>query len=482
MGWKINVLDACDKEPPSAEPSTSNSEDLQTRGSIQYTTRVKPDMETNQFYNHNEPVRNYNELHASPNKDYHHQVPSIPVALEENLRNDFYKSQTHHNQHIYNTNPRFPPPSMPQQNSTLYAYPSSNNTYGNVPFYMPNVHYGSPQPVRSPASGYSNYAMSPLYNTNYRPVRQPTYSNIQAQQNVFADQYHHPVQMVLAPKQQQQAVAVKHGYRVSGKRLPSNVGPMLNGAHHSVIYKKPIHKFNGQPVVMQQLPVASNLHYSPAVVPPVSQPVLPTVYLNHLQHQQQQQPIFQQHSFIQQQQQHQPLFQQQPLVPQQQTSTSMSKSVSVSYSSSKNQQPQQQTGYTVPIQNRQETVGQYYQGGFNPDTVVVESGFKPIIPTAAGSNSFPIDRSDQEISGTTVNFNFDETATVKYHEKKMSKKLVSRKLSAKLLANNATKQDTSEILLDTTTMVTTNENIDHENRAIIQNTTLDSKQTAEIVI
>lgn len=481
MGWKINVLDACDKEPPSAEPSQSTSEDLQSRGSIQYTTRVKPDIENNQFYSHNEPVRSYNDLHGSPNKDYHHHVPSIPVAMEENLRNDFYKSQAHLDKHVYNTNPRFPPSSMSQQNGTLYAYPNSNYTYGNVPFYMPNVHYGSPQPVRSPTAGYSNYAMLPLYNTNYRPVRQPTFSNFQAQPNAFPDQYHHPVQMVLSPKQQQHAVAVKHGYRVSGKRLPPNgAGPMPNGAHHSVVYKKPVHKFNGQPVVMQQLPVASNLHYSPAVVSPVSQPVLPAVYPNHFQHQQQQQPIFQQHSFVQPQQQYQPLFQQQPLAPLQQTSTSMSKSVSVSYSSSKNQQPPQQTGYAVPIQNRQETAGQYYQGGFNPDTVVVESGFKPIIPTAAGGNSFPIDRSDQETGETTADL--DEPATVRYHEKKMSKKLVSRKLSAKLLTNNATKQDTTESLSGTKAMVTTTENVDHENRAIAENTTVDSKQTAEILV
>ena len=396
-------MDACDKEQPSSEPNAPVSEDLQSRGSIQYTTRVKPDVENKQLYNNNEPLRNYIDLQTDHKVN---NMPLIPTALEENLKTDLYKPSTNYDQFVYN-NYKFP--TTTSQQNTLYTYPNSNYTYGNVPFYMPRAHYGNPQPVMSPTFNY----MLPSYNinnNNYRPIRQPVIPHFQAQPNILSD--HRPTQIVFTPKQ---PVAVKHGHRVSGKRLPPN-GPMPNGAHHSVVYKKPVYKFNTQP----PLPLVS--HYSP--VPPVSQP-MHSVYPGHVQLQQQppiqqqlQQPIFHQ--------QQKPVFyqQQQPIV--QQPSTSVSQSVSVSYSSSKHPKSQQMTGY-VPIQSRQETDIQHQsQGGFNPSTVVVEGGFKPILP---GGENILQDRSDKELSG--IAGDFDETAIVRHYEKKMSKKLISRKPTIK---------------------------------------------------
>ncbi|VVC37406.1 DM13 domain,DOMON domain [Cinara cedri] len=427
LGWKINVLDSCDKEQPIAEPNTSASEDLQSRGSIQYSTRVKPDVENKQYYNNDEHNKNYISQNTNPNE--HFNMPSVPVALEENLKNDFYKSPAHHDQFVYN-NYRLPQVA-PQQNLTLYAYPASNYTYGgNVPFYMPKVHYGSPQPVKSSVYNY----VLPSHNVNnnnhnYRPIRQPVVQHFQAQPNVLPD--HHPVQMVFNHKQH---APVKHGYRVPGKRLPSN-GPMPNGAHHSVVYKKPVYKLNGQPIVNQ---------YNP--VPPVSQPL--------------------QHSDY-----HAGSFQQQP-------STSVSKSVSVTYSSSKQQTPQQiqqMGGYVLPAaQNRREPTGhhhQQFQGGFNPNTVVVESGFQPIVPSGVG-NIFQ-DRSDHESGGTG---DFDETATtMKHHEKKMSKKLISRKLSAKH-ADAVIKENVHE---PQDMIVTSTENVEQGNQTIIVGNVVEKNQTVE---
>ncbi|XP_060880277.1 protein Skeletor, isoforms B/C [Metopolophium dirhodum] len=462
LGWKINVVDACDKEQPSSEPTAPISEDLQSRGSIQYTTRVKPDVENKQFFNNNEPLRNYVDL-QSDHKG--HNMPLIPTALEENLKSDFYKSSTNRDQFVYN-NYKFP--TAASQQNTLYTYPNSNYTYGNVPFYMPKAHYGNPQPVTSPTYNY----MLPSYNinnNNYRPIRQPVITHFQAQPNILSD--HRPAQMVFTP---QQPVAVKHGYRVSGKRLPPN-GPMPNGAHHSVVYKKPVYKFNTQ----SPLPLVS--HYSP--VPPVSQPML-SVYPSNFQQQhqpliqQQQQPLIQpqlqQPMFHQQQK---PMFyqqqQQQPNV--QQPSTSMSQSVSVSYSSSKHPKSQQMTGY-VPIQSRQETDVQQHQsqGGFNPSTVVVEGGFKPILP--GGSGIFE-DRSDKEMSGTAGDF--DETVTVRHYEKKMSKKLISRKPTVKNV-DPITKEDTTNKEPQNTT-VTTTENVAYVNKVNTENTT-ELNQTTGILV
>lgn len=439
LGWKINVMDACDKEQPSSEPNAPVSEDLQSRGSIQYTTRVKPDVENKQLYNNNEPLRNYIDLQTDHKVN---NMPLIPTALEENLKTDLYKPSTNYDQFVYN-NYKFP--TTTSQQNTLYTYPNSNYTYGNVPFYMPRAHYGNPQPVMSPTFNY----MLPSYNinnNNYRPIRQPVIPHFQAQPNILSD--HRPTQIVFTPKQ---PVAVKHGHRVSGKRLPPN-GPMPNGAHHSVVYKKPVYKFNTQP----PLPLVS--HYSP--VPPVSQP-MHSVYPGHVQLQQQppiqqqlQQPIFHQ--------QQKPVFyqQQQPIV--QQPSTSVSQSVSVSYSSSKHPKSQQMTGY-VPIQSRQETDIQHQsQGGFNPSTVVVEGGFKPILP---GGENILQDRSDKELSG--IAGDFDETAIVRHYEKKMSKKLISRKPTIKHV-DDITKENTLKEPQDT--IVTTTENVDYENKANTENT------------
>jgi len=273
--------------------------------------------------------------------------------------------------------------------------------------------------------------------------------------------------MVFTPKQ---PVAVKHGYRVSGKRLPSN-GPMPNGAHHSVVYKKPVYKFNTQ----SPLPLVN--HYSP--VPPVSQPML-SVYPGNFQQQhqpliQQQQPLIQQQlqqpMFLQQQK---PMFYQQPKV--QQPSTSMSQSVSVSYSSSKHPKSQQMTGY-VPIQSRQEADVQQHQsqGGFNPSTVVVEGGFKPILP---GGSGILENRSDKEISGGTAG-DFDETVTVRHYEKKMSKKLISRKPTVKHV-DAITKEDTTDKEPQNTT-VTTTETVAYIHKVNTENTT-ELNQTTGILV
>lgn len=450
MGWKINVLDACDKEQPNSESNAPVSEDLQSRGSIQYTTRVKPDVENKQFFNNNEPLRNNIDLQPDHKGN---NLPLIPSALEENLRTDFYKSPTNRDQYVYN-NYKFPPATS--QQNILYAYPNSNYTYGNVPFYMPKSHYGSPQPVTSSTYNY----MLPSYNinnNNYRPIRQPVVPNFQAQPNILPD--YHPTQMVFTPKQ---PVAVKHGYRVSGKILPAN-GPMPNGAHHSVVFKKPVYKFNTQ----SPLPLVN--HYSP--VPPISQPML-SAYPGYFQ--QQQQPLIQQQ--LQQpmfHQQQKPMFyqHQQPLV--QQPSTSVSQSVSVSYSSSKHPKTQQMTGY-VPIQSRQETdVQQHHsQGGFNPNTVVVEGGFRPILPSGSGILQ---DRSDKEIRDTVGDF--DESATVRHYEKKMSKKLISRKPTVKHV-DVITKEDTKE---PQNTIATTTENVDNENRTNTKNT-MELDQTTGILV
>jgi len=453
LGWKINVLNACDKDQPNSEPSAPVSEDLQSRGSIQYTTRVKPDLENKQFYNNNEPLKNYIDLQS----DYKgHNMPLIPTTLEENLKTDFYKSSTNRDQFVSN-NYKFP--AATSQQNTLYTYPNSNYTYGNVPFYMPKAHYGSPQPVTSPTYNYMLPSQN-ANNNNYRPIRQPVIPHFQVQPNILPD--HRPAQMVFTPKQ---PVAVKHGYRVSGKRLPPN-GPMPNGAHHSVVYKKPIYNYNTQP------PLSLVSHYNH--VPTVSQPIL-SVYPGHFQ--QQQQPHIQQQlqqPMFHQQQQQKPMFhqQQQPLV--QQPSTSVSQSVSVSYSSSKHPKSQQITGY-APIQSRQETDVQQHQsqGGFNPDTVVVEGGFKPILP---GGSDILQDRSDIEISDLASDF--DETATVKHHEKKMSKKLISRKPTVKHV-DAITKEDSTKESQNT--IVSSTENIDYENKANTENT-MELNQTTGILV
>lgn len=434
------MLDACDKEQPGPEPSTSTSDDLQSRGSIQYTTRVKPDAENKQFYTGDSgPIRNAINTHEYAKVQYDYNMPPVPVELEENLRKDFYKPRPAESEQLArDNNDRLSASATSRQNVTLYTYPSSNYTYGNVPFYMPKVHYGSAQPVKSPVYNYVLPSHSVNSNNNYRPTRQPAIGHFYAQPNTLHD--HRPVPMgFYAPKPH---VAVKHGYRVSGKRLPSN-GPPANGAHRSVVYKKPVYKFNVRP--------APPTHYDdPAPASPVHQPVRGASG-GHFQHAHQQQQS------------------QQPAPVHQQPSTSMSQSVSVTYSSSKHQQPQRPTDGHTPIQNRQETnvVGPYHksQGGFNPDTVVVEGGFVPIIP----GGGVPQDRSDGGGAGAD---GFDDT--VRHREKKTSKKLISRKPAARRRADDTT-ENAEERLQETTIAV------DDANPAITASTA-ESKQTADVVV
>jgi len=341
---------------------------------------VKPDVENKQFYTGDSgPIRNAINTHENAKVQYDYNMPPVPVELEENLRKDFYKPRpAESEQFARDNNDRLSASATSRQNFTLYAYPSSNYTYGNVPFYMPKVHYGSARPVKSPVHHHVLPSHNVNSNNNYRPVRQPATGHYHAQPNALPD--HRPVPMgFFAPKPH---VAVEHGYRVSGKRLPSN-GPTANGAHRSVVYKKPVYKFN------------------------VAQPVRSGGRFQHAhQRQQSQQPA---------------------LGPQ--PGASMSQSVSVTYSSStKHQQPRlSQTDGHASIQNRQETnvVGPYHksQGGFNPDTVVVEGGFVPITPGGTVSQ----DRSDDGGAGAD---GFDETATVGRREKKTGKKLISRKPAA----------------------------------------------------
>jgi len=165
----------------------------------------------------------------------------------------------------------------------------------------------------------------------------------------------------------------------------------------------------------------------------------------------------------------------------------MTQSVSVSYSSSKHQKPQPIGGY-APIQSRQESVGQQhnhyhhnhpqqpkFQGGFNPSTVIVEGGFKPIFP-GSGSNILQ-DRSDQETEGTSDS---NEMVTIRYHEKKMGKKLISRKPAAKHVKDDVQKQPQADAM----TIESITENVDHENQTIAENnaTTEEYKQTAQLIV
>lgn len=413
MGWKINVLDSCDKEQPGAEPSASASEDLQSRGSIQYTTRIKPDANNERFYG--EPgKKNHVDPRTAVAKDHHiddHNMPPIPPVLEENLRNDFPKSQGHRDSFVFNNNNnyQFPVAAASQQNVTSYAYhpASSNHTAygGDEPFYTPKVHYGSPRPVKT--APVHNHNVN--NNNNYRPVRQPAVPHFHVQQqpaNVLqmAEPHPRPVQMIFTPKQQ---VAVKHGYRVqSGKRLPGN------GVRHSVVYKKPVYKmYNSQPAAVRQ---PSQVHHGPASpVPQLLSSGFPGNFQPH------QQP------FVQQQQQQQP-------------TTSMSQSVSVSYSTSKHLQ--RPNGGHAPIQSRQETFRrpsyrhrQPFQGGFDPNTVVVEGGFKPILQPNGDGSAVLQDRSDGDGESTApAVVDVDGTPDVEtHHGKKMAKKLISRKPAAK---------------------------------------------------
>lgn len=464
MGWKINVLDACDKEQPTGpEPGASTSEDLQSRGSIQYATRVKPEnVESKQFY-HDGPIKN------AVSKDG--VMPPVPVELEENLRQDFYKPLAAQTEPFTRyDNGRLPaaPPVASQQNFTLYAYPSwttndnnnnNNYTYGNVPFYVPNdVHYGGPRPVKSSAH---NYALPPSYNNNnnnnYRPIRQPAIAaHFHAiQPNVSPDPYRPAVQTHAGFAQHK---PIKHvNYRVSGKRLPSNGGARqpANGAHHySVVYKKPVY------IKSTVRPVPSAHYHDP------TQPV--PVHPGHFPHPQQ-------HSVPQNNQQHRPL-----LRSSSDSTQSVSQSVSVTYSSSAKRPRPVQTAAApgrAPIQNGHETVagGRHHkpQGGFNHNTVVVEGGFKPIVPGAGADGS-----ADGESEG------FDGTAatTVSRHnnnEKKMNKKLISRKPVDKR-ADGSTESSKGQPLralqetATTTTATGAGENAMMGNAA----TTAESKQTA----
>lgn len=470
------MLDSCDKEQPGAEPSASASEDLQSRGSIQYTTRIKPDVNNKRFYG--EPGANHIDPRTAVAKDHHadNHMPPIPPVLEENLRNDFPKSPGHRDSFVFknnNNNYQFPAAAASQQNVTLYAYPASSNHTahgGNEPFHMPKVHYGSPRPMKTtPVYSYN------VNNNNYRPVRQPTVphfhvqqqpANVQLQMAGIADLHPRPVQMMFAaPKQQ---VAVKHGYRVqSGKRLPGN------GARHSVVYKKPVYKmFNSlQPGAMQLQP--SQAHRGSASPVPQLSPAFPGNFQLH------QQP------FVQQQQ---PFVQQQ----QQQPTTSMSQSVSVSYSTSKHmQRPPQTVDGHAPIQSRQETFRQPsyrhqqpFQGGFNPNTVVVEGGFKPIVHPNSDSSAVLQDRSDGDGESTAPVDVDDETSNVKvHHGKKMAKKLISRKPAVKHIDDIAKDNDPQEQQADTMTTGSTAEDVENKIWTVPEELhTSELKQTTEPIV
>ncbi|XP_050429461.1 protein Skeletor, isoforms B/C-like [Adelges cooleyi] len=437
LGWKINVLDSCDKEQPGSESATYSQEDLQSRGSIQYTTRVKPDN------NNLEPLKS-----SEPSDDH---LTLIPSVLENNLKNDFAKTQ--HIKPLY---------AVSTQNITLYTYPTSNQTYGNVPFYMPQSHYGSPQPIRTSTHKYvlhNNNVNNNNNNLNYRPVRQPVPVPLPnfAPQQVTPNFYTQPVpaasnyhaqsatnvptvldhrrptldyqpqsqqNMYVYQQQPQSQVPVMHGYRIPGKRVPKPVGPV-----RSVVYKKPVHK----------LPTATVHPYNP--VPPAPGP-LPA-------------------GSIPQKVRHQPPPQQQQPSYSAQPSTSVSKTVSVSYSTSKNpnkqnhqhhapqyvqrqhpypqhQQPHHQKSHLL-MRNAQEFNGENvavgsgsekFRSGFNPNTVVVEGGFKPIFP----DNFSPVDRISEDSESespdeqeTTLSDAQEEVTETKREKKKMSKKLISRK-------------------------------------------------------
>lgn len=379
LGWKINVLDSCDKEQPGTDAgqsaaATAAAEDLQSRGSIQYTTRVKPDAAGGGG------GKNYVDARPAPAKDHGDQrsgaMPPVPPMLEEHLRNDFRvtpSAAVHRGPFGESADHRRHRPAAPQQNYTLYAYPVSNYTYGgNVPFYMPKTHYGSPQPMKTSSS-------SAVYG-NYRPIRQPAaavphFHVQQLQLPVQQQQQQQPSQQhVVFTAVKQQPVAVKHGYRVqSGKRLPNGVG----GHRHSVVYKKPVYR----------TPAAAAFDGPPSAAA-----------LGHFQ----------------------------------QPATSMSQSVSVSYSTSRHapqppvqsrqQEPFGEQHYyrSLPVPPQQQQ--QQFQGGFNPDTVVVEGGFKPIVP--GGGVVLPQDRSDD---GTAA----EADTEAPRREKKMAKKLISRKPAAK---------------------------------------------------
>lgn len=390
------MLDSCDKEQPGAEAGQSAAaaataaEDLQSRGSIQYTTRVKPDEagsgDVQLYGGGGGGGKNYVDARPTPAKDHGDQrssaMPPVPPMLEEHLRNDFRVPPSagagagHRGPFGESADHRRHRPAGPQQNYTLYAYPVSDHTYGgNVPFYMPKTHYGSPQPMKTSSSA--------VYG-NYRPIRQPAAAvpHFHVQQPQLQQTQPHVVFAAV----KQQPVAVKHGYRVqSGKRLPNGVG-----AHrHSVVYKKPVYRT-----------AAAATFDGPS-----------SAAAGHFQ----------------------------------QPATSMSQSVSVSYSTSRHA-PQ------PPVQSRQqETFGEHYyrslpppppppqqqqfQGGFNPNTVVVEGGFKPIVPS--GGVVLPQDRSDDD---TTA----DGDADAPRREKKMAKKLISRKPAARGDGDNTVEKQAAE--------------------------------------
>lgn len=388
LGWKINVVDACDKEPAGAEVAAATPEDLQSRGSVQYTTRVRPDTGNQRFYGGD----GSNAIGGPADKE-HMVMPPVPSALEEHLRGDFAAPR-----------PRNEPP----RNFTMFAYPSNYSTYGNVPFYMAAAQrYERPRPAGSPfkdfgnpgnfgnSGGFENFASPPQPHFNtYRPVRQPGFPSqqlsvpsIYAQPPTLQPAEHHRT-VVMPPRQS--PIPVKHGYRVvAGKRVPGAAG----GAHRSVVYKKPVFgKFSAV-----QLP--------------------PQFAYRHLQ-----QPP--------------------PLQPQ--PGTAMTQSVSVSYStSSKLPTPPEQLPvnhqHRATMQSRREVmVGPgrpQFRGGFDPDSVVVEGGFKPMVPTAQ-------DRSDDAQASTPA----DDPANHS-HEKKTNKKLISRK-PAKRRADERQEPDRPEATVD----------------------------------
>jgi len=100
----------------------------------------------------------------------------------------------------------------------------------------------------------------------------------------------------------------------------------------------------------------------------------------------------------------------------------------------------------------------------------------PIIPGGSVSQ----DRSDGGGAGADdFSDGYDETATVRHHEKKTSKKLISRKPAAYKRADDTT--ENAKELLQETIVVSTAPHVDDANLAITASTA-ESKQTAEIVV
>ncbi|XP_050536003.1 protein Skeletor, isoforms B/C-like isoform X2 [Daktulosphaira vitifoliae] len=416
LGWKINVLDSCNKEKPEL---TAVQEDLQTRGSIQYTTRVKPDSS------------NFEIIKNSENIDH---LTFIPAELENDLKKDFIKLQY--------TKPEY---SVSTQNFSYNSYPISNHTYSNTTFYVPQSHYGNPQPLQPSTNKYiindntnrplqqlGSIPMSNYYNQQLVPniYNQPipaAASHFQAQstKSSIINEHRRPninYQQIFFKPNQNSQISTNYVPKIDSRKVSRPMGPI-----RSVIYKKPVHRF----------PPLSDMNHHGSN----------TLTRGHL-------------SYVPTSKQFQ---QQQPYG---QYGSSISQTVSVSYSTSKNnnspllhnhnhhQYSHQQTQHQKPhilMRNAQELNGEQTtinnsafgktRGGFNPNTVIVEGGFKPIFP----ENSSALDKISEyinvkttDLEGTTMN-EFVEDLPENHKKKiKISKKLLPKKLVKEFDLDNET--------------------------------------------